>query len=94
MHDMRLGPSGTRIHFRMDDILLEIQIIPPLPLTTIEQMPPRNISLVQSLDPHSYGKDVGNPFWESTMQEKYESLLEKQIWDLVPINSYSADGCT
>jgi hypothetical protein len=28
---------------------------------------------------------VGNPFWESTMQEEHNSLLENQTWDLVPL---------
>jgi hypothetical protein len=49
-------------------------------------MPPRNLFLVQSSDPQSYGKVVGNPFWESVMQE-YNSLLENQTWDLVPLPS-------
>jgi len=48
-------------------------------------MPPRNIFFVQSSDPHSYGEVVGNPFWESTMQEEYSSLLENQTWDMVPL---------
>jgi hypothetical protein len=46
-----------------------------------------HIFLVQYLDPHSYGEDVGNPFWESTMQEEYNSLLKNQTWDLVPLPS-------
>jgi hypothetical protein len=60
---------------------------PPLALTTTELMPPRHIFLVQSLDPRSYGKDVGNPFWESSIQEEYNSLLDNQTWDLVPFPS-------
>jgi hypothetical protein len=44
-----------------------------------------NIFLVQSSDPQSYGKDVGNLFWESTMQEEYNSLLKNHAWDLVPL---------
>jgi hypothetical protein len=40
---------------------------PPISLTTTESMPPRHIFLVQSSNPQSYGKVVGNPFWESTM---------------------------
>jgi hypothetical protein len=43
--------------------------------------------LVQSLDPQSYGEAAENPFWESTMQEEYNSLLENQTWDLVPLPS-------
>ena len=46
-----------------------------------------NIFLIQSLDPQSYGKVAENPFWESAMQEEYNSLLENQTWDLVPLPS-------
>jgi hypothetical protein len=48
-------------------------------------MPPRHLFLVQSSDPQSYGEAVGNPFSESAMQEEYNSLLENQTWDLVPL---------
>jgi hypothetical protein len=41
--------------------------------------------LVQSSDPQYYGKATGNPFWESAMQEEYNSLLENQTWYLVPL---------
>ena len=40
---------------------------PPLALTATEPMPPKNIFLVQSSDPRSYGKVAGNPFGESFM---------------------------
>jgi hypothetical protein len=59
----------------------------PLALTTTEPFPPKHLFLVQSSDPQSYGKDAGNPFWESAMQEEYNSLVENQTWDLVPLNS-------
>jgi hypothetical protein len=60
---------------------------PPLSITATKPMPPIDIFLVQSLDPQSYGEAVGNPFWESAMQEEYKSLLENQTWDLVPLPS-------
>jgi hypothetical protein len=41
--------------------------------------------LIQSSNPKSYGKVVGNPFWESAMQEEYNSLLENHTWDPVPL---------
>jgi hypothetical protein len=28
---------------------------------------------------------VGNPLWKEAMQEEYDSLLENQTWDLVPL---------
>jgi hypothetical protein len=46
-----------------------------------------HLFLVQSLDPQSYGEATGNPFWEFTMQEEYNSFLENQTWDLVPLPS-------
>jgi hypothetical protein len=60
---------------------------PPIALTATEPFPSRHIFLVQSSDPQSYGEATGNPFWESTMQEEYNSLLENQTWDLVPLPS-------
>jgi hypothetical protein len=48
-------------------------------------MPPKHLLLVQSSDPQSQGEATGNPFWESTMQEEYSSLIENQTWDLVPL---------
>jgi hypothetical protein len=43
--------------------------------------------LVQSSHPQFYGEVAGNPFWESAMQEEYNSLLKNQTWDLVPLPS-------
>jgi hypothetical protein len=60
---------------------------PPIVLTATEPLPSRHLFLVQSSDPQSYGKAAGNPFWESTMQEEYNSFLENQTWDLVPLPS-------
>jgi hypothetical protein len=42
---------------------------PLIALTATEPFPSRHIFLVQSSNPQSYGDVVGNPFWESTMQE-------------------------
>jgi hypothetical protein len=60
---------------------------PPIALTVTEPLPSRHLFLVQSSDPQSYGEAARNPFWESTMQEEYNSLLENQTWDLVPLPS-------
>jgi hypothetical protein len=32
--------------------------------------------MVLALDPYTYVKVVGNPFWEVAMHEEYNSLLE------------------
>jgi hypothetical protein len=58
---------------------------PPVALTSTEPFPSRHIFLVQSLDPQYYGEAALNPFWESTMKEEYNSLLENQTWDMVPL---------
>jgi hypothetical protein len=60
---------------------------PPIALISTEPFPSRHLFLVQYSGPQSYGEVVGNPFWESTMQEEYNSLLENQTWDLVPLTS-------
>jgi hypothetical protein len=60
---------------------------PPIALVATEPLPSRHIFLVQSSYLQSYGEAVGNPFWESAMQEEYNSLLENQAWDLVPLPS-------
>jgi hypothetical protein len=48
----------------------------PIALTTTEPFPSRNIFLVQYSYPQYYGEAARNPFWESAMQEEYNSLLE------------------
>eukprot|EP00253_Pinus_taeda_P004964 PITA_04964 len=50
-------------------------------------MPSWYCHLVQSSDPQSYAKAAGHPFWESAMEDEYNSLLENQTWDLVPLPS-------
>jgi hypothetical protein len=60
---------------------------PPLVLSATELMPPKHLFLVQSSYPQSYGEVFGNPFWESTMEEEYNSLLKNKTSDLVPLHS-------
>jgi hypothetical protein len=36
--------------------------------------------MVQSTDPQTYNKVVGNPLWKESMQKEYDSLLENQTW--------------
>eukprot|EP00253_Pinus_taeda_P018200 PITA_18200 len=61
-------------------------IEPPLVLTATEPSPSWHCHLVQSSDPQSYAKATRHPSWESAMEE-YNSLLENQTWDLVPLPS-------
>jgi hypothetical protein len=65
---------------------------PPRVLTTTEPMFPMHCYVAQSSDPQTYGEAAGNPFWESTMQEEYNSLLENQTWDLVSA-SFRKEAC-
>jgi hypothetical protein len=60
---------------------------PHVVLTATEPLPSRDIFLVHSFDPQTYGEATGNPFWESAMQEEYNSLLKQQTWDLFPLPS-------
>jgi hypothetical protein len=60
---------------------------PPIALTATEPLPSKHLFLVQYSDPQSYGEAAGNPFWKSAMQEEYNSLLENQTLDLVPLPS-------
>jgi hypothetical protein len=59
----------------------------PISLTATEPLPSRHHFLVQSSYPQSYGEAMGNPFLESSMQEEYNSLIENQTWDFVPLPS-------
>jgi hypothetical protein len=91
------GPSGHKLLFRMQGDLVGDSTDtrrtrsdfeePLVALTSTEPFPSRHLFLVQSSDPQSYGEAAGNPFWESAMQEEYNSLLENQTWDLVPLPS-------
>eukprot|EP00253_Pinus_taeda_P008388 PITA_08388 len=62
-------------------------IKPPLALTDIEPSPSWHCHLVHSSDPQSYAEAARHPSWESAMEEEYNSLLENQTWDLVPLPS-------
>jgi hypothetical protein len=95
-HSKRRGPSGPRLLFRMYGIILVIQLtLGGLDLISrillLHSMPLNHfhpdIFLVYSSGPQYYGEVVGYPFWESAMQEEYNSLLENQTWDLVPLPS-------
>eukprot|EP00253_Pinus_taeda_P017894 PITA_17894 len=62
-------------------------IEPPLALTATKPSPSWHCHLVQSSDPQSYAEASRHSSWESTMEEEYNSLLENQTWDLVPLPS-------
>jgi hypothetical protein len=46
-------------------------------LSALEPVMPMHCYMVQSTDPHTYNKDVGNPLWQATMQKEYDSLLQE-----------------
>jgi hypothetical protein len=37
--------------------------------------------------PQSYAEDEGNPHWEESMKNEYNSLMENNTWELVPLPS-------
>jgi hypothetical protein len=41
--------------------------------------------MVQSSDPQTYSEAVGNPLWLAAMQKEYDSLLENQTSNMVPL---------
>eukprot|EP00253_Pinus_taeda_P002029 PITA_02029 len=62
-------------------------IEPPLALTSTEPSPSWHCHLVQYSDPQSYVEAIGHPSWEFALEEEYNSLLENQTLDLVPLAS-------
>jgi hypothetical protein len=41
--------------------------------------------LSKTLDPDTFAEASGHPDWDTTMNEEYRSLMENDIWDLVPL---------
>jgi hypothetical protein len=54
-------------------------------LSASEPLMPMHCYMVQSTDPQTYNKDVGNTLWKEAMQEEHDSLLENQTWHMVPL---------
>jgi hypothetical protein len=52
---------------------------------TLEPMMPMHCYMVKSTDPQTYIRVVGNPLWKATMHNVYDSLLQNQPWNLVPL---------
>jgi hypothetical protein len=46
---------------------------------------PMHFYMVQSIDPPNYNRVVENPLWKKAMQKEYDSLLQNQTWNLVPL---------
>jgi hypothetical protein len=64
------------------------QFVEPLQdITTMEPFLPIYCYMVLGSNPQSYAKDEGNPHWEETMKEEYNSLMENNTWELVPLPS-------
>jgi hypothetical protein len=57
-------------------------------LKTIELVILMHFYMVLASYLQTYVESAWNPFWEVSMQEEYNSLLENQTWDLVLIPSY------
>jgi hypothetical protein len=36
-------------------------------------------------DPKTFVEASGHPDWDTSMNEEYRSLMEKDTWDLVPL---------
>jgi hypothetical protein len=41
--------------------------------------------MVQYYDSKIYSESMGNQLWEATMQEEYDSLIENQTLEMVPL---------
>jgi hypothetical protein len=54
-------------------------------LSTSEPAIPMHCYMVQSTNPQTYNRVVGNSLWKETMQKKYDSLLKNQTSHLVPL---------
>jgi hypothetical protein len=56
-------------------------------LTTTKPLFPMHLYMVLSFDPRTYAKAEGNYYWEATMNEEYNSPVDNQTLDLVPLPS-------
>jgi hypothetical protein len=41
--------------------------------------------VLETHDPKTFAEASGHPDWDTTMNEEYHSLMEKDTWDLVPL---------
>jgi hypothetical protein len=54
-------------------------------LSASEPAMPMHCYMVQSTNPHTCNKDVGNPLSKETMHKEYDTLLKNQTLHLVPL---------
>ena len=40
----------------------------------------------ETRDPKTFAKATGHPYWDTTMNEEYHSLMENDPWDIVPLS--------
>eukprot|EP00253_Pinus_taeda_P025994 PITA_25994 len=85
-------PPSTQKWHSMSDILDDPASIPlfeedPQPLLAMEPSMPMHAYMMHGSDPQTYAEANGHPEWEATMDEEYNSLIENQTWDLVPLPS-------
>ena len=55
--------------------------------TTMEPLIYIYFYMVLGLDPQSHVEAKGNSHWEEAMKEEYNSLIENNTWELVPLPS-------
>ncbi len=74
----------------MSDILDDPASIPlfeedPQELLAMEPPMPMLAYMMHGSDPQTYVEENGHLEWEASMDEEYNSLIENQTWDLVPL---------
>eukprot|EP00253_Pinus_taeda_P011054 PITA_11054 len=85
-------PPSTQKWCSMSDTLDDPASIPlfeedPQALLAMEPSMPMHAYLMHGSDPQTYAEANGHPEWEAAMDEEYNSLIENQTWDLVPLPS-------
>ena len=85
-------PPSTQKWRSMSDILDDPASIPLFEehLQALLAMDPSILMhsyMMHGSDPQTYAEANGHPEWEAAMDEEYNSLIENQTWDLVPLPS-------
>jgi hypothetical protein len=43
------------------------------------------VQVLETHDPKTFAEALGHPYWDTTMNEEYHSLMANDTWDLVPL---------